>query len=181
MKSHFLRICFYFTVFLVFGLTGPLVAADPISEPVIGTVADRSITIAKDTFVYSPQGRRDPFEPLVTKEPIVAEVVKKVRPESLKGPLEKFELKQFRLLAIMVVRGIPHAMVKAPDGKSYTVKVDDFIGMNGGIVKDIQTKIIDIDQNGMRIEKSPDRIVVEEAGQDNMTGKEVIDYRYIVM
>ncbi len=135
-----------------------------------------------DTFVYSPQGRRDPFEPLVTKEPIIAEVVKKVvRPESLKGPLEKYELKQFRLLAIMVVRGIPHAMVKAPDGKSYTVKVDDFIGMNGGIVKDIQTKIVDIDENGMRIEKSPDRIVVEEAGIDSVTGKEIVDYRYIVM
>jgi len=147
------------------------------SAPVVASLAPPP----PDTFVYSPQGRRDPFEPLVEKEPIIAEVVKKVRPEKLKGPLERFELKQFRLLAIMVVRGIPHAMVKAPDGKSYTVKVDDYIGLNGGMVTDIQTKVIDIDENGMRIEKSPDRIVIEESGVDSVTGKEVIDHRYIVM
>ncbi len=177
MKSRFLLICF--GVSLSIGLLGacPIMAQD-----VADTIAVVEPPVSNpDSFVYSPQGRRDPFEPLITKEPIVADIAKKVRPESIKGPLEKFELKQFRLLAIMVVRGIPHAMVKAPDGKSYTVKVDDYIGMNGGIVTDIQTKIIDIDQNGMRIEISPDRIVIEESGLDNMTGKEVVDYRYIVM
>ena len=138
-------------------------------------------TPAENSFVYSPQGRRDPFEPLLPKEPLIGEVVKKTRPEKVKGPLEKFELKQFRLIAIMVVQGTPRAMVKAPDGKSYMVKVDDYIGINGGIVKDIQTKVVDIDGSGMRIEKSPDRIIVEEAGVDSVTGKEVKEDSYIVM
>ncbi len=178
MKSHFLKICLVFGFGVVVLVPGLSLAAD-----VPGNLnnADKEVTTTNDSFAYSPQGRRDPFEPLVTKDPVIGEVVKKIRPESLKGPLEKYELKQFRLLAIMVVRGTPHAMVEGPDGKSYTVKVDDYIGMNGGVVKDIQTKIIDVDTNGMRIEKSPDRIVVEESGHDSTTGKEVIDYRYIVM
>ena len=145
------------------------------------TGADVHMEIVHDSFVYSPQGRRDPFEPLIPQEHMIAEVVKKTRPDKIKGPLEKFELKQFRLLAIMVVSGTPRAMVKAPDGKSYTVKIGDYVGMNGGLVKAIQTKVIDTDDLGMRIEKSPDRIVIEETGVDSITGKEVKENRYIVM
>ena len=179
MRSRFLVVCFTVNLFLGCFAVSPLMAQ---SAPEADLMTAATATKSNDNFVYSPQGRRDPFEPLVTKEPLVADVIlKKARPDSLKGPLEKYELKQFRLLAIMVVRGVPHAMVKAPDGKSYTVKVNDYMGLNGGMVSDIQTKIIDIDQNGMRIEKSPDRIVVEESGFDGTTGKEVIDYRYIVM
>ena len=136
---------------------------------------------AGDTFVYSPRGRRDPFKPLIQKEPIVAEIVKKKEPQRIKGPMEKFELEQYRLIAIMVVSGQPRAMVKAPDGKSYTVEVGEYIGMNNGIVSDIQTKDVAIDENGQRIEKSPDRIVVEEVGIDSLTGEEVTENRYIVM
>ena len=135
---------------------------------------------ANDDFAYSPKGRRDPFKPLIQKQ---AQTVKKSngRAEKLKGPLEKFELGQYRLIALMVVKGVPRAMVKAPDGKSYTVKVGEYIGLNGGRVKNIETKVIDVDANGMRVEKSPDRIVVEEVGIDSYTGNEVRENRYIVM
>ena len=131
-------------------------------------------------FTYSPKGRRDPFKPLVQKNtPIIQKNTQ--RPEKIKGPLEKFELSQFRLIAILVVKGTPRAMVKAPDGKSYTVKVGEYIGMNDGIVKNIETKVIEVDDSGMRIEKSPDRVVVEEVGFDSLSGKETSEYRYIVM
>jgi len=131
-------------------------------------------------FAYSPKGRRDPFKPLVQEQ---VKAVKKMsgRAEKLKGPLEKFELSQYRLVALMVVKGVPRAMVKAPDGKSYTVKVGEYIGLNGGMVKNIETKVIDVDVNGMRIEKSPDRIIVEEIGIDSSSGNEVRENRYIVM
>ena len=72
-------------------------------------------------------------------------------------------------------------MVQAPDGKSYTVKINDYIGMNDGIVKNIETKVVEVDKSGMRIEKSPDRIVVEELGVDGSTGKQIKENRYIVM
>ena len=135
---------------------------------------------ASDGFTYSSKGRRDPFKPLVQKEPSTAQKDNE-RPAKIKGPLEKFELSQFRLIAILVVKGAPRAMVKAPDGKSYTLKVGEYIGMNDGIVRKIETKVIEIDDNGMRIEKSPDRVVVEEIGIDNIAGKRTSEYRYIVM
>lgn len=137
-------------------------------------------SMEEDQFAYSPKGRRDPFKPLIQeKQKIVGKV--SVRSEKIKGPLEKFELSQYRLIALMVVKGTPRAMVKAPDGKSYTVKVGEYIGMNDGIVKNIETKIVVIDENGMRVEQSPDRIVVEEVGIDSNTGSETKEHRYIVM
>jgi Tfp pilus assembly protein PilP len=131
----------------------------------------------KPEFVYSPAGRRDPFAPLIKQLRRG-----KVRSKKDKGPLEKYELGQFRLMALLIIEGTPRAMVKAPDGKSYTVKPGDLIGPNGGIVKRIETKIVALDEiSGQRIVKSPDRLVIEEIGVDNFTGKEFKDYRYIQM
>lgn len=133
-----------------------------------------------NTFTYSPLGRRDPFAPLIQAKEIVVKSSSR-RPRKIKGPLEKFELSQYRLLAIMVVKGVPRAMVQAPDGKSYTVKESDYIGMNDGRVARIETKVVEVDSSGMRVEKSPDRIVVEEFGIDGLSGQEVKENRYIVM
>ncbi len=72
-------------------------------------------------------------------------------------------------------------MVAAPDGKSYTVKIDDYIGLNGGKVKEIQTRAVGVDGQGVRIEKNPDRIVVEEIGIDSLSGNTVKEERYIVL
>jgi len=167
---------------LILGCTAVAVAAQqPLSQDEIVPSLDVNISSADDNqFAYSAQGRRDPFKPLIQeKQPVVRK--SKGRPDEVKGPLERFELSQYRLIALMVVKGVPRAMVKAPDGKSYTVKIGEYIGMNDGIVKNIETKVIGIDENGMRIEKSPDRIVVEEVGVDSYTGSETKENRYIVM
>lgn len=132
-------------------------------------------------FVYNPGGRRDPFAPLIRRDEPVAAIQPTRRPEELRGPLERYELRQLRLIAVMVVRGDPRAMVAAPDGKSYTVKIDDYIGINGGKVKDIETRAIGVDQQGVRVEQNPDRIVVEEVGIDSLSGKTVKEERYIVL
>jgi len=161
----------------VLGIGAPL-PADSAQQGEVSLA--QSDDVAATHFAYSPKGRRDPFKPLIQEQ---VKTVKKIsgRAEKLKGPLEKFELSQYREVALMVVKGVPRAMVKAPDGKSYTVKVGEYIGLNGGVVKNIETKVVDVDANGMRIEKSPDRIVVEEVGIDSYTGNEVRENRYIVM
>jgi len=143
-----------------------------------GSEQDKAKLTADDgAFTYNPIGLRDPFVPLVQE---VRKSIKK--PKKDLGPLEKFQLNQFRLMAMLIIKGTPMAMVKAPDGKSYTVKPGDNIGSNEGIVKRIETKVMGIDQaSGQRIEKSPDRVVVEETGIDNFTGKEFKQERYIEM
>ncbi|NOY12844.1 MAG: pilus assembly protein PilP [Deltaproteobacteria bacterium] len=163
------------SVFLVTGLFTPVSAQEP--KPASSSAVEGTPATSLPGYVYSQAGRRDPFVPLIQK------IRKKnVKPEKDKGPLEKFELSQFRLVALLIVRGVPRAMVKAPDGKSYTVKLGDPIGANGGIVKRIETKTVVVDKaSGQSIEKNPDRIVVEETGIDSYTGKEFKDYRYIQM
>lgn len=181
MKLKFLKAFSLLSVFLIF-LTSIAVAAQPPSSQdvdLMSTAAEDSAPV-ENQFSYSPKGRRDPFKPLIQEiKPVIRK--SKARPDKVKGPLEQFELSQYRLIALMVVKGAPRAMVKAPDGKSYTVKVGEYIGMNDGLVKTIETKVIDVDENGLRIEKSPDRIVIEEIGFDSSSGKEIKENRYIVM
>jgi len=184
MKLKFLRqysLLLLLAAFLITGSVGVSFSQqDPTDIP--ATVSqDKGDT---DTFSYSPKGRRDPFKPLIQpkqKGGTYTAPELSTRPDKIKGPLEKFELSQFRLIALMVVKGVPRAMVKAPDGKSYMVKIGDYIGMNDGVVKKIETKVMGINENGLRVEKSPDRIVVEEMAVDSLTGKRVKQHRYIVM
>jgi len=128
---------------------------------------------AQKGFAYNPVGKRDPFEPLVNQFRQLGGGSEKV-----KGPLEKFELGQFRLLAMLLGKGTPHAMVKAPDGKSYIVKPGDKIGKLDGKIVRIETKVVDPVSRSII---SPDRIVIKEIGFDPYTNKQVVEYRYITM
>lgn len=175
MRRFYIVLCS--CVFLPFVVTTMSYADDTVDVNVTASTQD----VADDDFSYSPLGRRDPFEPLIKKETKVTEIPSLKRPAKIKGPLEKFELNQFRLMAIISVKGAPRAMVKAPDGASYTVKVNDYIGLNDGKVRRIETKKVEMDPSGMRIEANPDRIVVEESGYDASTGKNIKEDRYIVM
>ena len=184
MKFKSLRILTLLLLSLFLLLTGVVTEVIAQQDPVDPGVAQPSLIgtaqSGSDPLAYSPKGRRDPFKPLIQDKAKIVKA-KKGRSEKLKGPLEKFELSQYRLIALMIVKGVPRAMVKAPDGKSYTVNIGDYIGMNDGFVKKIETKVVAIDGNGLRIEKSPDRIVVEEGGIDSYTGQEVKEKRYIAM
>ncbi|RLB72767.1 MAG: hypothetical protein DRH07_03700 [Deltaproteobacteria bacterium] len=184
MKSKSLKILTLLLASLLLLLTG--VVADVFAQKNLAdskTVQPAEISTLQTEgahFIYTPKGRRDPFKPLVQKKQKIAKK-SQGRAEKFKGPLERIELSKYRLIALMVVKGIPRAMVKAPDGKSYTVKVGEYIGLNDGVVKRIETKVVATDENGLRVEKSPDRIVVEEVGYDSYTGQEVKEYRYIAM
>lgn len=175
MRRFYIAFCV--CVLLSFVATSMVYADNTLDKNV--TVSDYEKVVSD--FSYSPLGRRDPFKPLINKKTKVTEIPKPKRPAKIKGPLEKFELGQFRLMAIISVKGAPRAMVKAPDGSSYTVKIDDYIGLNDGKVKRIETKKVEMNANGMRVESNPDRIVVEESGYDASTGKNIKENRYIVM
>lgn len=94
--------------------------------------------------VYSAEGRRDPFLPLVGK---------KVAAFS-ENPLENFDLIQYKLKGLIIGLGDPKAIVVAPDGKSYILKEGMRIGKSNGIIRDINRE----------------KILVEEQYQD-LTGK----------
>ena len=162
-------------VLLVFCLQAsiPVFAAEDQEKLSTKDMMEKGSSDTKKEFSYNPVGKRDPFEPLVSKEKQAGG-----KPEKEKGPLEKFELSQFRLMAMLLVKGTPRAMVKAPDGKSYIVKPGDKIGKLDGEIEKIETKVLD---PVSREVVSPDRIVIKEVGYDPYNNKEVVEYRYITM
>jgi type IV pilus assembly protein PilP len=103
---------------------------------------------------YDPVGRIDPFIPLVRDEPVKA--AKKEGEEDQKGkkrekrvpqtPLEKIEINQLRLRAIVLAPSGNRALVEESSGKGYILTKGTYIGRNQGIV----TKI------------DKDKVIVEE-------------------
>jgi len=74
-------------------------------------------------YVYEAKGRRDPFRPLIA--PKVAVVKKPRRPTTELGGLEVNELK---LVGVVWERRGYFALVEAPSGKGYVLRLDDIVG-----------------------------------------------------
>ena len=103
------------------------------------------------TASYDPSGRIDPFAPLFRKEPEPAPAAAKVtEPTRPISPLEKIELSQLKLKAIIRTAGGNKALVEEASGKGYIIKKGTFIGTHRG--------------NVVAIEK--DRVVVQEEIED---------------
>ncbi len=82
---------------------------------------------ARPTYVYDARGRRDPFRPLI--EP---RQVKKVGPKIGLATLEVNEIKLAGI--IWEPRGFL-ALVEAPDGKGYILRVNDTVGGDARVAK----------------------------------------------
>jgi len=100
---------------------------------------------AKNEEKASPQtdklkSQRNPFKTFIVKSTDRPTVV------TPKTPLQRYELDNLKLVAVMWGMNSPIAMVEAPDGKGYKIKKGDLVGSRDGRVK--------------RIEK--DRVIVEE-------------------
>jgi len=98
----------------------------------------------KSVFIYVEKGRRDPFTSLLTLKEAVEDEAEPLT------PLQKFGLKEIRLMAIVIGKGEPRAMVVAPDKKAYTLTRGVKIGRNKGVVQEI----------------TPEEIIVEERFRD---------------
>jgi len=71
-----------------------------------------------------------------------------------KTPLQRYELTQLKLVAIIWGIESPVGMVEAPDGKGYTIKRGDLVGNASGTVSDI----------------TEDSVVIEERSKSYITG-----------
>ena len=103
-------------------------------------------------YVYSPIGKRDPFQNTATQQVGLAHVEVKGRN---KTPLEKWGLDQLKLALTVTGTATPLAMVEDPDHRGWTVRLGDFIGQNGGKVTGIHK----------------DEIIVTETITDHATGR----------
>lgn len=103
-------------------------------------------------YVYSPIGKRDPFQNMVATQAGVTHLEVKGR---AKTPLEKWALDQLKLSLTVTGTATPIAMVEDPEHRGWTVRLGDFIGQNGGKVTGIHR----------------DEIIVTETITDHSTGR----------
>lgn len=87
----------------------------------------------KISYYYNPAGKRDPFKSPLDEIKEQSTVVG--TGEILEG-LRKFSINTLKLTGIMSKGSDSIAIVKAPDGKSYSLKKDSKVGPNG-IVKEV--------------------------------------------
>lgn len=104
-----------------------------------------------DTYIYTPVGKRDPF-----KSAYKDVEGKKQEMGGPVGPLQRYEIDQLKLVAVVSGIAQPRAMVTAPDGKGYTIKIGTRIGKNFGRVQRIKTSEVIIaedyrDWNGRKV------------------------------
>lgn len=87
---------------------------------------------------YSPNGKVDPFEPLLRDDSAQASAAK-LRPKKRdpQSPLEKIDLGQLKLVAIICASTGNRALVEEASGKGYILREGTYIGMNSGKVVDI--------------------------------------------
>ncbi len=90
---------------------------------------------------YDPKGKVDPFLPLVKDEPAAAAVARvrsKTDPSRPKTPLERLDVGQLKLVAIIAAPTGNRAMVEESSGKGYLIRTGTLIGLNSGKVVGIQ-------------------------------------------
>jgi type IV pilus assembly protein PilP len=106
-----------------------------------------------ETWSYSSVGKRDPFRSFLSENRGGgATLVTRCA-----TPLGRFELEQFRLVAVITGLEDPVAMVQAPNGTGYTVRRGSCIGKNGGSVAAVRTGEVVVAEWATRADGTRDR------------------------
>ena len=123
----------------------PPVAPKPVADDEVKPMEPTNI------YVYSPIGKRDPFQNVFGN--------KENNPVRVEGrkptPLQRWSLDQLRLSLTVTGTSSPMAMLEDPENRGWPVRLGDFVGKNWGKVTAIQR----------------DQIVVTETITDHSTGR----------
>ncbi len=110
-------------------------ALDPVSSDPAETGSEEP---ADENKRYAAKSRLDPFMPLLQEKTAPSvKIQKPEKPQRILTPLEKMELSQIKLVAVVMTDTRKIAMVEEATGKGYEVKIGTYMGKNGGQVVDI--------------------------------------------
>ena len=104
-----------------------------------------TVEVERD-YIYDPTDKRDPFQPFIA----VQTPIKPVGEEIPITPLQKYDLSQLKLVAILIGQGGGRAMVEDAEGKGYIIEKGVYVGSNFGRVKAVLK----------------DRVIIEERYKD---------------
>ncbi len=99
---------------------------------------------------YNPDGKIDPFRPLFQKEereqPVKQTDTSKKKPERPRTPLERLDLGQLKLVAVVYSNAMKKALVEEDSGKGYVLELGTSVGRERGKVIDIRNDRVIIEQ-----------------------------------
>ena len=112
----------------------------------VGTGIVKKSEITTTMAKYDTKGRVDPFVPLLRekKEPVPPAAGAdgkpiKLKPKRILTPLEKMDISQIKLVAVIEMKGRSVAMVEEASGKGYEVGIGTYMGKNNGQVTAISS------------------------------------------
>lgn len=110
--------------------TAEAAAADALKPP----EEDETPEVA---YAYSPIGKRDPFKSLF-------EEISKVQGGEELTELQRYDIDQLRLIAIVTGPATPYAMVEDPSRKGHTVTRGTLIGKNWGRISAVTQRCLTV-------------------------------------
>ncbi len=120
------------------------------------------------SYTYNPKGKPDPFRPLVVERPATAAAKKVEKRDRIPStPLEKMDLAELKLVALIWDIPRPRAMVEDSGGKGYILTIGTYVGKNGGKVTKIDStgaiisEKYQTDPGKIRIREIPLRLYAE--------------------
>lgn len=98
--------------------------------------------------VYDPTKRLNPFTPLfgLKEKAVPDESAKKRKKRTPQTPLERISLDQLKLVAIIRASSGNRALVEDTVGKGYIIKNGTYIGLNSGMVTQINPESVIIEE-----------------------------------
>ncbi len=135
----------------------PAVTAAPAARP--AAAAQPAAAAAEgdkkpgEAWSYSSVGKRDPFRSFLSETRGGGPALT----TRCATPLGRYELEQFRLVAVITGLEDPVAMVQAPNGTGYTVRRGSCIGKNGGSVAAVRTGEVVVAEWATRADGTRDR------------------------
>lgn len=128
----------------------PSAAETASSRPAEADSTSLKSSLMDDTFPkYDPAGKIDPFTALFSKEN-ETDLSAGSEPKRPLTPLEKIDISQLKLVAVLLAESGNRAMVEDATGKPYILTPGTYVGVNSGTV----SKIL------------KDRVVIEEKTKD---------------
>jgi type IV pilus assembly protein PilP len=137
-------------------------AAEPTkpAAPAPATATANTGRTADNDAVYDPAGRRDPFRPPRASQTNYAGEVR--------SPLQRYDLGQLKLVAIIYNANVPRAVVEDDAGLGYIIRVGTPIGVNGGAVKAIEQGRVRVQEEAIDFygDRQTSEVVMELASDE---------------
>jgi Tfp pilus assembly protein PilP len=126
---------------------------------------DPSVQIAQETYSYNPNGKVDPFTPVIAEgiedeSPQKSANVKKTAQEVPLTPLQKLDVNDFMLVAVISTPKGLAALLEDPAMNGFIIKEGMRIGRNSGVIRKILNTSVLIEEQNVESKGSTEKKII---------------------